>query len=164
MLQLSSGSVLVALLSVVATVAAVADDTQSLRQAQDRAAIEALMWRYERALDTLDVDAYVAVFTEDAQFGNAKGRDGIRALISGIKTAREKGAAPGKPVTPTYQSVNNMTIEFLSADRARIEGYYTAFLGEQGDKPARLATVGREVDEVVKVDGRWLIDKRTVSP
>jgi hypothetical protein len=162
MLRLSS-SVLVALLFVHTTVAH-ADDAQALRQAQDRAAIEALMWRYERALDTLDVDAYVAVFTENAQFGNAKGRDGIRALISGIKAAREKGSGPDKPVTPTYQSVNNMTIEFLSADRARIEGYYTAFLGEQADKPARLATVGREVDEVVRVDGRWLIDKRTVSP
>jgi len=150
--------------SLLATAAASGDESVPLREAQDRAAIEALMWRYQRALDTLDVDAYVAVFTENAQFGNAQGRDGIRALISGIKAAREKGAGPDRPVTPTYQSVNNMTIEFLSADRARIEGYYTAFLDAQAERPARLATVGREVDEVVKVDGRWLIDKRTVSP
>jgi SnoaL-like protein len=163
MLKTADVSLMAALLSVLATTA-VADDVQLLRAAQDRAAIEALMWRYERALDTLDVDAYVAVFTDNAQFGNAKGRDAIRALISGIKSAREKNTEAGKPVTPTYQSVNNMTIEFLSADRARIEGYYTAFLDAQGDKPARLATVGHEVDEVVRVDGRWLIDKRTVSP
>lgn len=157
-------SLLAALACAMATAAASADDAQRLREAADRAEIEALMWRYQRALDTLDVDAYVAVFTENAQFGTARGRDGIRALISGIKAAREKNTEPGKPVTPTYQSANNMAIEFLSADRARIDGYYTAFLGAQGDKPPRLATVGREVDEVVRVAGHWLIDRRTVSP
>jgi SnoaL-like domain len=162
--NLADACLLAALTSVLATAAAAGDDAQLLREARDRAEIEALVWRYERALDTLDVDAYVAVFTDNAQFGNAKGRDGIRALISGIKTAREKNPEAGKPVTPTYQSLNNMSIEFLTADRARVEGYYTAFLGPQADKPARLATVGREVDEVVRVDGRWLIDKRTVLP
>ena len=44
---------------------AFADDAAALREAQDRAAIEALMWRYVRALDSLDPDGYAAVFTED---------------------------------------------------------------------------------------------------
>ena len=35
-----------------------------------RAAIEALMWRYVRALDTLDPEAYAGVFTEDGTFGS----------------------------------------------------------------------------------------------
>jgi hypothetical protein len=144
-----------------ATAVSAADDAKLLREANDRAEIQALMWRYVRALDTLDVDAYVAVFTENAQFGNAQGRDGIRALISGVKAAREKNTEPGKPVTPTYQSITNMTIEFASADRARVEGYYMALLGTE---PPRVATVGREANEVVRVDGRWLIERRTVSP
>ena len=33
------------------------------------------MFRYVRALDTLNVDDYVALFTEDAQFGTSKGRE-----------------------------------------------------------------------------------------
>jgi len=144
-----------------ATTAFAADDAKLLREANDRAEIQALMWRYERALDTLDVDAYVAVFTEDAQFGNAKGREGIRTLISGIKAAREKNTEPGKPVTPTYQAVLNMTIEFQSETRAVVQGYFMAVLGTS---PPRVATAGQERDEVVKVDGRWLIAVRSVSP
>jgi uncharacterized protein (TIGR02246 family) len=138
-----------------------AQESKIIREADDRAEIQALLARYERALDTLDVDAYVAVFTEDAEFGNAKGRDGIRALISGVKAAREKNTEPGKPVTPTYQSLTNMTIEFVSADRAIVRGYYMALLGTT---PPRVATVGQETDEVVRANGQWLIAKRTVSP
>jgi hypothetical protein len=39
------------------------------REARDRAEIEELMWRYARALDTLNADAYAAVYTPDGQFG-----------------------------------------------------------------------------------------------
>lgn len=157
-------STLAAVLAFAVTTPAAADDAKWAREANDRAEIQALMWRYERALDTLDVDAYVAVFTEDAVFGNAKGREGIRALIAGVKAAREKGAEPGKPPVQTYQSITNMTIEFQSENRAKVEGYFMAILAATDSSPPRIATVGREVDEVVKVDGRWLIAVRTVSP
>ncbi len=153
--------VIAALVTVVAAPVSAADKNKWAREANDRAEIQALMWRYERALDTLDVDAYVAVFTEDAQFGNAKGREGIRALIAGVKAAREKNTEPGKPVTPTYQSVTNMNIEFVNETRAVINGYYMALLGTQ---PPRVATVGMERDEVVKIGGKWLIAVRVVSP
>ncbi len=104
------------------------------------------------------------MFTEDAVFGTAKGREGIRALIAGIKAGREKNAEPGKPPVPTYQSIQNMTIAFTSKTTATIEGYYMALLGAQNGNPSRVATVGHEVDEVVKKNGQWLISKRTVSP
>src|SRR5690606_5568871 len=55
-------------------------------RAQDRAEIEALMWRYARALDTFDADAYAAVYTEDGEFkagGTAtKGRDALRQMVA----------------------------------------------------------------------------------
>jgi hypothetical protein len=57
-----------------------------------------------------------------------------------------------------------MTIEFQSETRATVEGYFMAILGATANSPPRVATVGREVDEVVKVAGRWLIAVRTVSP
>jgi hypothetical protein len=157
-------SALAAVLSFAVGAPVAADEATWAREANDRAEIQALMWRYERALDTLDVEAYVAVFAEDAQFGNAKGREGIRALIAGIKAAREKNAEPGKPPVQTYQSITNMTIEFQSETRATVEGYFMAILGATANSPPRVATVGREVDEVVKVAGRWLIAVRTVSP
>jgi hypothetical protein len=165
MLKSLSRLALAAAFSAAAATASAADDVAKLaREANDRAEIEALMWRYVRALDTLDVDAYVALFTEDAQFGNAKGREGIRALIAGIKAAREKNTPAGKPVTPTYQTMSNVTIEFPSENRARLQAYYMAVLAPVDNMPPRVATVGREDDELVKVDGRWLIHVRNVNP
>jgi SnoaL-like protein len=164
MFKRASLSVLAAMLSLVVAAAATAQDAKFLREANDRAEIQALMWRYVRALDTLDVDAYVAVFTEDAQFGNAKGREGIRQLISGVKGARERNLAAGEKVTPTYQSITNMTIQFQSETSATVEGYYFALFGAQGTNPPRVATAGVEKNEVVKVGGQWLIKVRTVSP
>jgi hypothetical protein len=157
-------SVLAVVSSLAIATAATADDAKLLREANDRAEIQALMWRYVRALDTLDVDAYVAVFTEDAQFGNAKGRDGIRQLISGVKGARERGLAAGESVTPTYQSITNMTIQFSSDSTATVEGYFMALFGAQGTNPPRVATAGVEKNEVVKVGEQWLIKVRAVSP
>jgi uncharacterized protein (TIGR02246 family) len=154
-----------AVLSAACATSAAADDVAKwAREANDRAEIQALIWRYERALDSLDVDAYVAVFTEDAVFGDAKGREGIRALISGVKASREKSAGPGKAPVQTYQSIQNMTITFTSETTAKIEGYYMALIGAQNGNPARVATTGREVDEAVKQNGQWLISRRTVSP
>ena len=40
-------------------------DDQVLREVRDRAEIEDLMWRYTRALDTTDADAYAAAYTAD---------------------------------------------------------------------------------------------------
>lgn len=157
--------VFIALLPVaVATSASPDEIARWAREANDRAEIQALMARYERALDSLDVDAYVAVFTDDAVFGDAKGREGIRAMIASTKASREKNAEPGKPPMRTFQSIQNMTIAFTSETTATIEGYYVALIGAQNGNPARVATVGHEVDEVVKRNGRWLISKRTVSP
>src|SRR4051812_35315947 len=36
--------------------------------ARDRDEIEALMWKYARALDTLNADAYVSCYTPDGEF------------------------------------------------------------------------------------------------
>ena len=44
-------------------------DEDTLRQARDRAEIEDLMWRYTRALDTANAEAYAAAYTPDGQFG-----------------------------------------------------------------------------------------------
>ncbi len=44
-----------------------------LQRMEDREQIEHLMWRYTRALDSFDPDAYEAVFTEDGSFGAIEG-------------------------------------------------------------------------------------------
>ena len=77
------------------TQAAFADDAAALREAQDRAAIEALMWRYVRALDSMDADGYAAVFTEDGKFKSGstqhQGRAEMKEMIAGKLNQRLRG-------------------------------------------------------------------------
>ena len=51
---------------------AIASDADILREAQDRADIQQLMWNYVRALDSTNEEAYANVFTEDGQFGSGQ--------------------------------------------------------------------------------------------
>ena len=126
----------IASLAVVQVAAAAADEHALAQEMQDRAAIEALMWKYVRALDPLDADAYAAVFTPDGQFGT-----GDRA---------EKGTA---------------ALKKIDHDHARYDSYWTTMFGSSGqDQPPRVAAIGRSVDMLVRVNGKWLIQTRDVAP
>ena len=76
----------------------------SAREAKDRVEIEALMWRYARALDTGDGDAYAATYTVDGQFGagaNAtKGREALKKMVDGLRDQQA-------PRTPLYHMEAN---------------------------------------------------------
>jgi uncharacterized protein (TIGR02246 family) len=161
---------MVVLTMVLATVAARADDAQLVREAADRAAIQALMWRYARALDTYDEDTYAAVFTEDGQFGagpNAtRGRAALRQMVVGLEKGRaERDAASGTTSPAMHHVITNSNIEFIDANHARYHSYWmTVFApAKQGETP-RVAAVGRGVDDLVKLDGQWLIQLRNVAP
>jgi uncharacterized protein (TIGR02246 family) len=159
-------STVVALIGLSAATGAAADDAKLLREANDRAEIQALMWRYVRALDTLDADAYASVFTENAKFGTTEGREALRSMILGMKDSRAKNrAASGAPPLVTYQTMSNINIEFVSESRARLQAYYMAVIaGAAAGDPPRVATIGREINDLVKVDGQWLIENRNVTP
>jgi len=46
-----------------------------------------------------------------------------------------------------------------------MEGYWLTVFGQQGPNvPVRVAAAGREVDEIVRVNGQWLIKSRDVAP
>ncbi len=134
-------------------------DTQD--RAADRAAIEALMWRYVRALDTRDAEAYAQVFTEDGQFGTGpqavKGREALAAMVEDF--------GEGRPDPAMYHVITNDHLEFVAEDRARYHSYWmTVFAAAEEDDTPRVAAVGRGVDELVRVDGEWLIASRDVAP
>ncbi|HVY66213.1 MAG TPA: nuclear transport factor 2 family protein [Gammaproteobacteria bacterium] len=163
-------SALIAGAAVCASAAAfAADDGAALKQAQDRAAIEALMWRYVRALDTLDAAGYAAVFTEDGTFksGNAQehGRAELMKMIEGLKKGRADREAKGEKNAPMYHVIANHTIEFVGPNEARYDSYWMTVFGAVGQEvPARVAAAGRGVDTVVRVNGQWLIKNRDVAP
>jgi hypothetical protein len=157
-----------AMLSGCASGAAATDDFT--REMRDRTEIEALLWQYVRALDTLDADAYAAVFTENGRFSSGgaatEGREALRAMVAGMRQGRVDREARGEPPSPPmYHVIANSRLEFVSADRARFESYWMTVFGAAGQgTPVRVAAAGRGVDDLVRVDGRWLIESRNVAP
>jgi uncharacterized protein (TIGR02246 family) len=163
-------SLVIAVLSAGVSFQARASDADVLRQSQDRAEIEALMWRYVRALDTLNEDAYAEVFTPDGQFGTgekaAKGRDALRKVVTDVKKGRAEREAKGEPKSPPmHHVITNAHVEFIDKDHARYHSYWmTVFAGSPGGTAPRVAAAGRGVDELVRLNGKWLIKSRNVSP
>jgi uncharacterized protein (TIGR02246 family) len=144
-------------------------DEDVIRQTKDRAEIEALMWRYVRALDTNDADAYAAVYTPDGQFGSGpnatKGRDALRKMVADMRQRRSAAEAKGEKPAPMYHVITNPSVEFLDKDRVRYQAYWMTVFGAAGQNtPPRVAAAGREHDELVRVDGKWLIKLRDVNP
>jgi uncharacterized protein (TIGR02246 family) len=159
----------VAALALGAQSAALADDAAVVREAQDRAAIEALMWRYVRALDSMDAAGYAAVFTEDGTFGSGntqrKGRADLTAMVADLKKGRDERAAAGTPSAPMYHVIANHQITFTGPNEARYDSYWMTVFGANGpETPPRVAAAGRGVDQLVRVNGQWLIKNRNVAP
>lgn len=146
-----------------------ADEADLLREMQDRAEIEALMWRYVRALDTFDPQAYASVFTEDGQFGSgenaAKGHAALREMIANIRSGREERAANGETVAPLQHVITNPRIEFVNENEALYHSYWmTVARGTGPGTTPNVLAAGRGVDRLVRVNGQWLIRDRNVAP
>jgi hypothetical protein len=163
--RLSIGVLLTAFLGVTA-----AAESAIEREAQDRAQIEKLMWQYVRALDTENADAYAAVYTPDGQFGSGanpvKGREALKKMVNNLRQrAADTEAKSGQRRPPMYHVLTNTYLEFIDKDHVRMQAYWmTVFGGSGQNTPARVAAAGREVDELVRLNGQWLIKLRDVAP
>ena len=138
-------------------------------ETKDRDAIEALMWKYARALDTLNADAYISCYTPDGQFvagpTPTAGADALRKMITDLKTRREEQIKKGETPAPMYHMEMNKYVEFIGKDRARHHTYWETVFGAVGrGGQVRVAAAGHGVDDLVKVNGKWLIKIRNVAP
>lgn len=135
---------------------------QGSARIEDRVAIEDLMWRYVRALDSFNPEAYAAVFTEDGEFASGanptKGREALREMVAGLAAGRNENSAP------MHHMIVNSNLEFTGENTARFHSYWMTVFGPAGEAPLRVAAVGRGVDELERVDGEWLIKSRNVMP
>lgn len=140
------------------------------REAKDRSEIEKLMWQYARALDTLNADAYVATFTPDGQFGGGanatKGHEALHKMIADLHQRNaETEAKSGKKPPAMYHTSMNPYLEFVDKDHAIFRAYWTTtFAGDTPGAAARIAAVGWERNELVRVNGKWLIQVRDTQP
>jgi len=149
---------------------AVAAGNDAARESEDRAQIEKLMWQYVRALDTENADAYAAVFTPDGVFGTGanavKGREALKKMINDFRQrTAEAEAKTGEKRPAMYHVIANSYLEFTDKDHARLQAYWMTVFAAAGEKtPSRVAAAGREIDELVRVNGQWLIKARDVAP
>ncbi|HEX4999832.1 MAG TPA: nuclear transport factor 2 family protein [Terriglobia bacterium] len=161
--------ILVGSLMLLAALTLLAAMPAAVDHSADREEIEALMWRYARALDGFNPDAYAAVYTRDGQFGTGtgatKGQQALKDMIKGLKDSRDQRAAAGETVPPMYHMTTDSWIEFTDATHARHHSYWLTVFGAAGrGGTPNVAAAGRGVDDLVKVDGKWLIQTRNVAP
>jgi uncharacterized protein (TIGR02246 family) len=141
---------------------AVAARNGTQARAEDRAEIENLMWNYSRALYTQNPDAYAALYTPDGQFGTGaravKGRDALKKMIVDLKQ-RLAGQQP------VYVMDVNTSVEFPDRDHAHLEAYWLEVSPRTGPNvPARVVNAGREVEELERINGQWLLKLRDAAP
>jgi len=140
------------------------------REAKDRGEIEKLMWQYARALDTLNADAYIATFTPTGQFGGGanatKGHAALHKMIADLRQRNvETEAKTGKKPAAMFHTSMNPYLEFVDKDHAIFRAYWTTtFAGDAPNAPGRIAAVGWERNELVRVNGKWLIQVRDTAP
>jgi uncharacterized protein (TIGR02246 family) len=122
----------------------------------DREAIAEVMWHYARALDTGDADAYAATYTEDGEFTagatSTKGKQALHDMIAGLNGA-----------TGLYHMNADTWVEFIDDTHAIHHSYWLTMRRAAGDQPAGVVAVGVGADQMVKVNGKWLIKVRNVN-
>jgi uncharacterized protein (TIGR02246 family) len=134
---------------------------------EDRIAVEDVMNRYVWAVDSLDADGYVAVFTEDAIIdsnGNfSRGHAEIRKVVTGMLQRRDEANAKGSPPPPRlYHVISNVRITFPKPGEALHQSYWQT-VRRDADGKMTAAAMGRSEDHLVKRNGKWLIQFRKLT-
>jgi hypothetical protein len=157
----------VMLLASVPAIAAPKTDKDVVREARDRDEIEHLAWRYARALDTFNPEAYAATYTPDGAFGQTKGHDALFKMIDAFNHPAPPPAgstAPARTGPPGLLHMEtNHWIEFKDKDHATFHCYWITIgkPAKQGD-PTTVIAAGNGIDEVVRLNGQWLFKSRQV--
>jgi uncharacterized protein (TIGR02246 family) len=154
-----------ALLALLVTAAPVTAQV-NLGTYEDRIAVEDVMARYVWAVDSLDADGYVAVFTDDATIDSngsiSKGHEEIRKIVTGLIRRRDDNKAKGLPTANLYHVISSVRITFPQPGEAVHQSYWQTV---RRDKDGRMiaAAMGRSEDRLVKRNGRWLIQWRKLT-
>lgn len=134
---------------------------------QDRAAIENLLAGYYAGFGAGAEHDFSAFFTPDGVLDVngmvATGADQIRAMYQ-----RAGGAPPparpadAPPPGRSDMLLSNLNIQ-VEGERATASLLFTALHTDALTGKPWVNEYGREIDELVKRDGRWLISRRTVT-
>jgi uncharacterized protein (TIGR02246 family) len=133
---------------------------------EDRIAVEDVMARYVWAVDSLDPEGYVAVFTEDAVIDSngsiSTGHQEIRKIVTGLIQRRDDNKAKGVPTSNLYHVISSVRITFPKPGEALHRSYWQTVRRDKDGKMTA-AAMGRSEDRLVKRSGTWLIQSRTLT-
>lgn len=134
--------------------------------AADRAEIEDLMARYMFAIDYFDWDAYVATFAPDGELtfarGTSRGREAIRQTVMEFSEGigRFYTTEDGQPAKLRHVLLNSAIR--VEGDRAWGTTLWLEMANDGPGDTMKMGTYGIYEDEFVRLDGRWLIQRREV--
>ena len=133
---------------------------------EDRIAVEDVMARYVWAVDSLDADGYVSVFTEDAVIDSngsiSRGHEEIRKIVTSLMQLRDDNKAKGLPASNLYHVISNVRITFPKPGEAVHHSYWQT-VRRDTDGKMTAAAMGRSEDHLVKRNGKWLIQFRKLT-
>ena len=98
---------------------------------EDRAAIEKLMWTYDRMLDTYNADAYAKLFTADGAFGQTKGHEALHKMVADLGKGHAERRAKGEKIAMRHFTMNQY-LEFTGPTTARYHYYHQTVFGTGG--------------------------------
>jgi uncharacterized protein (TIGR02246 family) len=133
---------------------------------EDRIAVEDVMARYVWAVDSLDPEGYLAVFTEDAIIDSngsiSKGHEEIRKIVTSLIQRRDDNRAKGLPTSNLYHVISNVRITFPKSGEALHQSYWQT-VRRDTDGKRTAAAMGRSEDRLVRRNGKWLIQSRKLT-
>jgi hypothetical protein len=152
--------------------------TDRLEAIEDYIKIEQLLMRYAIAFNTEDADGYVGTFAPDGELrlirqegeepfaGPFKGHDALRAQWF------PDHPGPGTPLPEfrRFGAMRHVTTNPLiqvDGDTATVELIFIEVVsnGENippGSNPPTIWAMGRYMDDLVKIDGEWYFQRRTI--
>ena len=132
-----------------------------VRVLEDREEIRNLLQEYRRTLDVRDMRAYSALFASGGSWsgksGSATGPDGIHDML--VAVLPDNPPAPGATL---WHWISDPVIT-VDGDRATASSLWMHVRRGDDDRPL-LPTLGGYDDELIREDGRWRFQRRTVSP
>jgi uncharacterized protein (TIGR02246 family) len=139
---------------------------ENLGTYEDRIAVEDVMARYVWAVDSLDPEGYVAVFTEDAIIDSngsiSKGHEEIRTIVTSLIQKRDDNRTKGLPTSSLYHVISNVRITFPKPGEALHQSYWQTVHRDKDGKMT-VAAMGRSEDRLVNRNGKWLIQWRQLT-
>lgn len=161
------------------TSGAVAQSTEERLQAmEDYIAIEQLLMRYAIAFNTEDADSYVDTFAPDGelQLLRQEGEEPFAGPFKGREALRRQwfpdhpGPGTPSPEFRRFSAMRHVTTNSLievNGDTATVEAIFMEMVSNganipPGSNPPTLWAMGRYMDELVKIDGQWYFQRRTV--